>query len=110
MKSLMKITLALMAASFLSASPLLAADITIPAQKPDVSSALKDKAASAVESGKTKVDNAADNLKKSLGADKSGQVLDVNQETVTVETPTGAAQETTTVITPETPAPTPPAK
>lgn len=95
-------------------------------QKPDLAGTLKSKANEAVDKTQQKIDNAADKLKQSLGnkkdqatdtasssvnknatkiksqADKANnEILDVTQETVTVETPNGAAQETTTTITPE---------
>lgn len=95
-------------------------------QKPDLAGTLKSKANEAVDTAQQKFDSAADKLKQSLGnkkdqitdtastavnknatnvksqADKAkNEILDVTQETVTVETPTGAAQETTTTITPE---------
>lgn len=118
MKSLLKITMALFVAALISSTPLMAAEANLPggikvitpeAKTPDASTVLKNKAADAVEGAKQKVDAAADNLQKSLGVDKTAQqakdqkeqVVDVTQETVTVQTPDGVAQETTTTITPE---------
>lgn len=116
MTSILKAGLALFVAAFIS-SPALAADVATPATpatpavetpaKPDMGSILKGKASDALEKGKQKVDNAADNLQKSLGLDKAkdaqakaGEAVDVTQETVTVETPQGAAQETTITVAP----------
>ncbi len=99
-------------------------------QKPDLAGALKSKANEVVDKSQQKIDKAADKLKQSLGnkkdqvddtestavnknatnvksqADKAkNEILDVTQQTVTVETPNGAAQETTTTIMPENLAP-----
>lgn len=119
MSNFKKLALAILAASFCASTPVIAADTTVaPAitqAKPDLGGALKDKAASAIQKGQEKVDTAAQNMQKSMGIpDKNAtqpktETLDVSQETVTVETPQGTAQETTTVITPET-APAAPAK
>lgn len=102
MQMFKKIALALVAASF-CAAPALAADIP---GKPDPAAALKAKADSAIEKGKAKL--AKDlGLEQKAPAAKSEEVQ-VNEETVTVETPQGAASETTVTVTPETPAaPTP---
>lgn len=91
-------------------------------QKPDMAGTLKSRANDAVNNAQQKIDNAADKLRQSLGDKKNqatdtvknnaaqvksrtdkakGEILDVTQETVTVETPNGAAQETTTTIIPE---------
>lgn len=116
MHTFTKITLALMAAAFISSTPVIAADNplqdAVSKQKTDISTKMKDNVSSAVEKAKGNADTKTDELKQSLGAKKGSavdtgkqEVLDVQQETVTVETPTGAAQETTTIITPETPAP-----
>lgn len=115
MHTFTKITLALMAAAFISSTPVIAADNplqeAVSNQKTDLSTKMKDNVSNAVEKAKGNVDTKSDELQKSLGAKKGTtlntgkqEVLDVQQETVTVETPTGAAQETTTVITPEAPA------
>lgn len=119
MNSFLKITMALFVAAFISSSPAIAADIT-PAT-PDASSIVKEKASNLVDQAKQnvedkakeKVDAQADKVKDSLGINKAkdaaGQIVDVNQETVTVQTPSGVGQETITTITPETPAvPAPP--
>lgn len=60
------------------------------------------KGAGLVDKAQKKADCAADSLKQKLGA-KSGQeeVVNVEQQTVTVETPDGIAQETVTTVTPE---------
>lgn len=120
MSNFKKLALAILAASFCASTPVIAADTaTAPAAtqaKPDMGAALKDKAGAAIEQGKQKVDTAAQNLEKSLGVNKNAtqpktETLDVTQETVTVETPQGAAQETTITVTPEGAQPaTPPAK
>lgn len=111
-----KVALAILAASFCASTPVIAAETapTPPAvAKPDLAGALKEKAASAMEKGQQKVDSAAQNLKKSLGMpDKNAtqpatETLEVNQESVTVETPQGEATETTTTVTPVTPPATP---
>lgn len=123
MNSITKITLALLAAAFIS-TPALSADTTsatTAAQQPNLTEVLKGKAANAVDQAKQKADSAAEKLKGALGAkdnkrqgpcsnatlptsDKTalkGEVVDVDQQTVTVETPNGIAQETVTTITPE---------
>lgn len=116
MSNLKKLALAILAASFCASAPAIAADAVTPAPaKPDINAIMKDKAASAIEKGQQKVDGAAANLEKQLGIQKNAtqpktEVLDVNQETVTVQTPQGEATETTTTITPETPPATPQAK
>ena len=99
-------------------------------QKPDLAGTLKSKANEVVDKSQQKIDKAADKLQQSLGnkkdqvddtestavnknatnvksqADKAkNEILDVTQQTVTVETPNGAAQETTTTIMPENLAP-----
>lgn len=110
MSNLKKLAMAILAASFCASTPVIAAE-TVPTppavSKPDLAGALKDKAASAVEK---KIDGAAQNLKDALGVPNKNatqpatETLEVNQESVTVETPQGSATETTTTITPETPA------
>ena len=109
------------AAVFLAAGPVVAADVQIPTpkapqaptvqtpaiEKPDLGGALKQKASDIVDQAKTSVDKKADDLQKSLGVKKDGakeQMVDVQEETVTVETPAGVGQETTITVTPETPA------
>lgn len=118
MSNAKKIALAILAAAFCASAPAIAADsaasAAVQAAKPDIVGALKDKAAGVVkEKASSAVDGAAENLKESIGLkDKPNQnatqgaseVVDVNQETVTVETPQGTATETTTTITPEVPA------
>lgn len=92
--------------------------------KPDLAGGLKQKAAEVVQHGQKKADDAAQKLQNALGVKKDAQdaakkeaanaasstktgakqeIVDVEQETVTVQTPSGTAQETTTVIVPETP-------
>lgn len=94
------------------------------ATKPDLAGGLKQKAADVIEQGQKKADNAAQKLQDALGvkkqdnaasqgvkdADKAAstsakkgkdEIVDVQQETVTVQTPDGTARESTTVITPE---------
>lgn len=110
MTGLKKLALAVLAAAFCASSPVIAADTGAPAMaKPDPAAMLKDKAASAIEQGKAKMDGAAAKLEKGLGIQQNAtqpksEVVDVNQETVTVQTPQGTATETTTTITPEAPA------
>ncbi len=105
-----KLAMAILAASICASTPVIAAEVvaTPPAAaKPDLAGALKDKAASAVEK---KIDGAAQNLKDALGVPSKNatqpatETLEVNQESVTVETPQGEATETTTTITPVAPA------
>lgn len=113
MTSIMKVSLALFMAAFVSA-PAIAAEVAAPAAPavpavetpatPDMGSILKGKAAEAIDKGTSK---GADELKKSLGITKGkdaqakeGEAVDVTQETVTVETPQGAAQETTITVAP----------
>lgn len=120
MSNLKKIALTILAAAFCASTPVIAADVAVPtapqAVKPDLAAGLKDKAANVIEQGKTKVDNAAQGLEKSLGVKQApnknatqgaDQVVDVNQESVTVETPQGTATETVTTVTPEAPATAP---
>lgn len=118
----LKIVLAMVAMAFLTVSPLGAAEIPAPVApapkapaapevpsvaKPDPAAALKQKAADVVEKSKSGIDEKAKDLKKALDAKKDAaktEALDVNRETVTIETPQGAAQETVITVTPETPA------
>lgn len=124
MKKFSALAVALTATAILSASPLMAKDITIKTPdapqapsvsapetpKADLSSKLGDKAKDMAgqakeklaDQAREKIDNAADNLKQKLPGQK--EAIEVNQESVTVETPSGAAQETITTITPENPA------
>lgn len=109
MSSFMKITLALMATAFIGSTPVIAAETTTqtPAmtqQKPDFGGKLKEKASEMVDQAKEKADSAADKLQEALGGNKdkaTEQIVDVKEETVTVETPNGISQETVTTITPE---------
>ncbi|MBD5552812.1 MAG: hypothetical protein HDQ44_00590 [Desulfovibrio sp.] len=110
MSNLKKLAVALIAAAFCAATPAIAADMpaTAPAQ-PDLGGVMKEKATGMMKDKASQViDQGKQNLEKSLGIQKNAtqpktEVLDVNQETVTVETPQGAASETTTTITPATP-------
>lgn len=126
MKKFSALAVAFAATAILSATPLMAKDIAIktpdapqaPAvsapetPKADFSSKLGDKTTSLKDQAKEKladqarekVDNAANNLKQKLPGQKEGVGEVLKQESVTVETPSGAAQETITTITPETPA------
>lgn len=99
MTTFKKIALAALVATFCASAPVLAADI--PA-KPDASAILKSQADSAIEKGKAKL--AKDmGLQQNAPAQKTEDVK-VTEENVTVETPQGAASETTVTVTPETPA------
>lgn len=127
MAKLTKTMLAAFVAAFLFNTPVMAspegvigkeaAKAAIGNQNP--AEVIKDKAAKAVESLQKKGDNPAGNLKGSL-TDKLGdkkdeaaqaatgakdEMVEVQQETTTVQTPEGTATETTTVITPEPQAP-----
>lgn len=123
MKKLKYAGLGLAAAALLVAVPAFAADTAAPgAQKPSVSESLKAKASNAVEQTKNKADKAADKLQDALGARQDAaaqekaartekdlnktaasgtEVVDVDQQTVTVETPKGVEQETVITVTPE---------
>lgn len=117
MKTFAKLTLALMAAAFISSTPAMAAGEASAIQDAAISAAkekateiakekatefVKDKAGSMLNQGKDKA-TGGDALKQALGGKKGEEVL-VNQETVTVETPTGVGQETITTVTPVNPA------
>lgn len=85
MKDLAKLTLALMVAGFLSASPVLAAEAAAPAAvgakaapaadsaTPDLAGGLKEKAAKAIEQGKQSVDAQAQKLQDVLGVNKDSK-------------------------------------
>lgn len=110
MKSLKHASLGLVAAALLFSAPAFAASIPTPATpKPSVSDSLKAKAAETVEQAKDKADAAADKLQDALGgkqdkaAKASTEVLDVKQESLTVETPKGVEQETVTPSPPKPP-------
>jgi len=91
---------------------------------PDLASGLKQKAADIVQQGQKKTDAAAQKLQDALGAKKqtpvagtvesetgkgsasaqkgaNGEIVDVQQEAVTVQTPAGTAQETAITVVPE---------
>ena len=87
-------SLGLVAAALLFSAPAFAAPITTPAtEKPFVSESLKTKASDAVEQAKDKADSAADKLeevpgkKRDKAARAAGEMVDVRQESVTVDTP-----------------------
>ena len=110
MNTLKQTSLGLIAAALLFSAPAFAATITAPAaEKPSVSESLKTKASEAVEQARDKADTAADKLEEALGkkqdkaAKAGGEVVDVQQQSVTVETPQGVGQETVTTVTPEAP-------
>ena len=92
MNALKQTSLGLIAAALLFSAPAFAASVTTPAaKKPSVSESLKTKASEAVEQAKDKA------------AKAGGEVVDVQQQSVTVETPQGVGQETVTTVTPEAP-------
>lgn len=119
MKKFGTLAVALVAAAMLSSTPSFAKDMTIKAPeipqaptisepqapKVELSESLGSKGKEAVDSAQKRIDNDAEKLKDQLSeTQKLRENLDVTQESVTVETPSGVAQETETVITPETPA------
>lgn len=87
MKNLANMTMAVFAAAFLASSPVIAADATTGAAKtametaktpakpdmakPDMVGSMKQKAADAIEKGKTKVDETAKSLQDKLGMSKA---------------------------------------
>lgn len=112
MSNLKKLAVALIAAAFCASTPVIAADMpatpAAPAQ-PDLGGMMKEKATGMMKDKASQmIDQGKQNLEKSLGIQKNAtqpktEVMEVNQETVTVETPQGAASETTTTITPAAP-------
>lgn len=118
MNAFTRLFLSFLAAAFLASAPVMAADLSnlgvAKETKPDIGAALKDKAAEAVEQAKDKADSAAENIQDALGkkkADTMGktkqELVDVKEESVTVQTPQGEAQATEITVTPEGAAPAP---
>lgn len=109
MKSIFKATMTVLIAGFILSTPVLAADSPLKAagigqQKPDMTSVLKDKAASVVEDAKDKVDSAADNLEKKLGVGKEKtEEVKIQEQTETIVTPQGVTKEEVITVKPETP-------
>lgn len=119
MKKFGSLAVALAAVAMLSTTPAMAKDIAVntpeipqapPVSAPqtpkvDLSESLGSKTKEAADSAKEKIANSAEKLKENLPGARQGQeAVEVTQENVTVETPSGLAQESQTVITPETPA------
>lgn len=108
MKAITKITLAIAIAAFAFSAPAIAANIPTPAAetqaKTSLGDQLKNKAGDMVEQAKDKTDNTAEKIQDALGTKKPGtEAVDVQKESVTVQTPQGTASETTTTIIPEAP-------
>lgn len=111
MKTIATLAITVALAAFAFSVPSIAADTTptLTQPKANITDAMKDKAGQAVEQAKQKADTTASKIEESLGAKKDAaqpksEVVDVQQETVTVQTPQGTAQETEITVTPETPA------
>lgn len=111
-----KFFLSLTAAAFISASPVIGADLSNLGvkqdAKPDMGSMLKEKASNVVEEAKDKTDSTAEKLQEALGKKKENtadqakkEMVDVKEETVTVQTPQGETQATEITVSPEGAAP-----
>lgn len=108
MKTLSTLAITAAIAAFAFSAPVLAADMPSGAQpKAGLTDALKNNAGKAVEQAKQKADDTATKIEDKLGVKKDApkpEIVDVQQETVTVQTPQGVAQETEITVTPEAPA------